>query len=106
MGEDEDATEREEDDDWDFVEALGGEDRNGSKGTSLFARGVVDRYRLAVFRKVSTPSGRGNTFRNFSGQSYESDAHEPGTSSPSPSLYTSSLSWHSVDPPRCGEADC
>ncbi|KAJ7762342.1 kinase-like protein [Mycena maculata] len=45
------------DDDWDFVEAADGEDRNGAKGTSLFARGVVDRYRLAVFRKASTPSG-------------------------------------------------
>ncbi|KAE9393752.1 kinase-like protein [Gymnopus androsaceus JB14] len=46
----------EDDDDWDFIEADGGEDRNGAKGTSLFARGVVDRYRLAVFRKASTPS--------------------------------------------------
>ncbi|KAJ3551441.1 hypothetical protein NP233_g13081 [Leucocoprinus birnbaumii] len=45
-----------EDDDWDFIDAVDGEDRNGSKGTSLFARGVVDRYRLAVFRKASTPS--------------------------------------------------
>ena len=46
------ATEREEDDeeddDWDLVETPGGEDRNGSKGTSLFARGVVDRYKLAI----------------------------------------------------------
>ncbi|KAJ7492025.1 kinase-like protein [Mycena latifolia] len=56
---DAEATEKEEeddDDDWDFVEAADGEDRNGAKGTSLFARGVVDRYRLAVFRKASTPS--------------------------------------------------
>ncbi|KXN84985.1 hypothetical protein AN958_11830 [Leucoagaricus sp. SymC.cos] len=45
-----------EDDDWDFIDAVDGEDRNGTKGTSLFARGVVDRYRLAVFRKASTPS--------------------------------------------------
>lgn len=65
----------EEDDDWDFVEATPGfEDRNGTKGTSLFARGVVDRYRLAVFRKASTPSVRNNN-RNFSGTSYDSDAN-------------------------------
>ncbi|EIW87265.1 hypothetical protein CONPUDRAFT_96619 [Coniophora puteana RWD-64-598 SS2] len=48
-----------EDDDWDFIEAVDGEDRNGAKGTSLFARGVVDRYRLAVWRKASTPTQRG-----------------------------------------------
>ena len=47
----EDNTER-EDDDWDFVEAPGAEDVNGVQGKSLFARGVVDRYRLAVFRKA------------------------------------------------------
>ncbi|KAI9434268.1 hypothetical protein BJY52DRAFT_1231244 [Lactarius psammicola] len=45
-------TERDDDDEWDFIEA-DGEERNG---TSLFARGVVDRYRLAVFRKGSTPN--------------------------------------------------
>ncbi|KAJ7200228.1 hypothetical protein B0H12DRAFT_1164673 [Mycena haematopus] len=59
--EDAEATEKEDDDDadddWDFVEAADGEDRNGARGT-LFARGVVDRYRLAVFRKGGTPSGR------------------------------------------------
>ncbi|KAH9058266.1 hypothetical protein EDB87DRAFT_1564166 [Lactarius vividus] len=48
-------TERDDDDEWDFIEA-DGEDRNGARGTSLFARGVVDRYRLAVFRKGSTPN--------------------------------------------------
>jgi serum/glucocorticoid-regulated kinase 2 len=54
--EDEVRTERdEEDDDWDFIEA-DGEDRNGARGNNLFARGVVDRYRLAVFRKGSTPN--------------------------------------------------
>jgi len=53
--EDDVRTEREEDDEWDFIEA-DGEDRNGARGTSLFARGVVDRYRLAVFRKGSTPN--------------------------------------------------
>jgi serum/glucocorticoid-regulated kinase 2 len=46
----------EEEDDWDFVEAPGVEEANGMKtgGSSLFARGVVDRYRLAVFRKSSS----------------------------------------------------
>ncbi|KAI0297577.1 hypothetical protein B0F90DRAFT_1811056 [Multifurca ochricompacta] len=55
-------TERDdEDDDWDFIEA-DGEDRNGARGTSLFARGVVDRYRLAVFRKgPTTKERRGRT---------------------------------------------
>ena len=82
--EDEDMTEKEDDDDWDFIEA-DGEDRNGTKGPSLFARGVVDRYRLAVFRKASTPSQRVSG-RSVSGFSKESDLHgaEPADS-PSPS---------------------
>ncbi|EMD32664.1 hypothetical protein CERSUDRAFT_118690 [Gelatoporia subvermispora B] len=77
--EDEPATEREEDDEWDFVEANVVEERNGAKGTSLFARGVVDRYKLAVFRK-STP--RRNGGRQFSGMSTESDlaGSEPSAS--------------------------
>lgn len=70
-------TEREEEDGWDFVEAGVDEERNGSKGTSLFARGVVDRYKLAVFRK-STPSRHGN--RTVSGASKTS-----GTEAVSPS---------------------
>ena len=41
------ATEAEEDDDWDFVEAIDGEDRNGTEGPSPFARG------FAVCRKAS-----------------------------------------------------
>ncbi|KAF8336558.1 uncharacterized protein EI90DRAFT_3119810 [Cantharellus anzutake] len=53
----------EDDDDWDLVEVPGHEETNGpsgrgrgrGRGTSLFARGVVDRYRLAVFKK-STPT--------------------------------------------------
>ena len=61
-------TEREEEDGWDFVEAGVDEERNGSKGTSLFARGVVDRYKLAVFRK-STPSRNGNRTSGKSKQS-------------------------------------
>ncbi|TDL20933.1 hypothetical protein BD410DRAFT_790285 [Rickenella mellea] len=84
IDEDNEGTEREEEDDWDFVEAPGGEERNGAKGPSLFARGVVDRYRLAVFRKVSTP-GKNNTQRNFSGVSYDSDANVSAVSgTPSP----------------------
>ncbi|KAG6811458.1 hypothetical protein H0H92_007281 [Tricholoma furcatifolium] len=88
-GDDEvEATEREEDedDDWDFIDAVDGEDRNGAKGTSLFARGVVDRYRLAVFRKASTPSQQRTAPRSFSGMSKasESTVAEPGDS-PSPS---------------------
>ncbi|KAF8580107.1 kinase-like protein [Ramaria rubella] len=66
-------TER-DDDDWDFVETPGGEDRNGAKGTSLFARGVVDRYRLAVFRKAS-----GGQPRSFSGLSVDSDIGGSGS---------------------------
>jgi hypothetical protein len=89
IDEDAEATEKEdeEDDDWDFVEAADGEDRNGAKGTSLFARGVVDRYRLAVFRKASTPSQR-TVPRSFSGISRDSEATGAGTEasdSPSPS---------------------
>ena len=82
--EDGDMTEKEDEDDWDFIEA-DGEDRNGTKGTSLFARGVVDRYRLAVFRKASTPSQRVSG-RSVSGLSKESDlqtvelAHSPSPS--------------------------
>jgi len=72
-------TEREEEDEWDFVEAGVDEERNGSKGTSLFARGVVDRYKLAVFRK-STPSRRAD--RTISGTSKVSGMEAV---SPSPS---------------------
>jgi hypothetical protein len=43
---------------WDFVGATDGEDRNGVEGTSLFARDIVDRYRLAVFRKPSISTSR------------------------------------------------
>jgi serine/threonine protein kinase len=51
-------THDEGEDDWDIIEA-DGEDRNGVRGPSLFARGYVDKYRLAVFRKVSTPNRTG-----------------------------------------------
>ncbi|THH30223.1 hypothetical protein EUX98_g3957 [Antrodiella citrinella] len=78
------ATEREDEDEWDIVETNVNEERNGAKGTSLFARGVVDRYRLAVFRKT-TPRRSGGG-RNFSGVSMESEV--PGSEvsdSPTPS---------------------
>ncbi len=45
----------EPEDDWDFIEA-DGEESYGVRGPSLFARGVVDRYKLAVFRKGATPN--------------------------------------------------
>jgi hypothetical protein len=67
IDEDGEMTEKEdEDDDWDIVEAADGEDRNGAQGTSLFARGVVDRYRLAVFRKASTPVPASRSFSTTS----------------------------------------
>ncbi|KAJ7201395.1 kinase-like protein [Mycena pura] len=76
------ATEREddEDDDWDLIDSVDGEDRNGARGTSLFARGVVDRYRLAVFRKASTPNAR-----SVSGVSQPDTDASPPNGSPSPS---------------------
>ena len=75
-----------EDDDWDFVEAADGEDRNGAKGPSLFARGVVDRYRLAVFRKASISTSRSG-MRSASGMSNVSGTTVVSemTESPSPS---------------------
>ncbi|KAJ4470908.1 hypothetical protein J3R30DRAFT_3531778 [Lentinula aciculospora] len=82
------ATERDEDedDDWDFIEADGGEDRNGAKGTSLFARGVVDRYRLTIFGKGSTPSRSDTVSRSVSGMSKTSDPTVSPEESPSPSI--------------------
>ncbi|VDC04172.1 unnamed protein product [Peniophora sp. CBMAI 1063] len=76
----------EEDDDWDFLDDAGGvgsgnrvEERNGARGTSLFARGVVDRYRLAVFRKGSTPG------RNGHGPTSATSEHPPASlGSPAP----------------------
>ena len=44
--------------DLDSVE-VDAEGRSWIRATSLFARGVVDRYRLAVFRKGSTPNRSG-----------------------------------------------
>ena len=74
-----------EDDDWDFVEKADGEDRNGAKGPSLFARGVVDRYRLAVFRKASIPSTRSG-MRSVTGMSNASETTAV-SESPSPSQH-------------------
>lgn len=72
----EELTEREEDE-WDMVEAGVDEEQNGSKGTSLFARGVVDRYKLAVFRKSTS-----SRHRNASGVPKVSGT-EMGSPSPS-----------------------
>ncbi|ETW86608.1 hypothetical protein HETIRDRAFT_377172 [Heterobasidion irregulare TC 32-1] len=87
--EDEAGTERDEDeDDWDFIEADGGEDRNGAKATSLFARGVVDRYKLAVFRKGATPNRAVSGVSGVSGVSSQASASDAQGSeyskSPSP----------------------
>ncbi len=83
IDEDAEATEAErEDDDWDFIEAGDGEDRNGAKGTSLFARGVVDRYKLKVFGKNSTPSSRAGQ-RVASGMSAASQSTTADSPSPS-----------------------
>ncbi|KAH8993953.1 hypothetical protein EDB92DRAFT_1978112 [Lactarius akahatsu] len=77
--EDDVRTERDDDDEWDFIEA-DGEERNGARGTSLFARGVVDRYRLAVFRKGSTP----NRTTPSDAARLSAAATTNGSSSPSP----------------------
>ena len=85
---------RSDDDDWDSVEKDGGEDVNGpsKQGGSLWARGVVDRYKLAVvFRKSSTPTQRSRTRPRPSttGSGSRSDAPSVGSpdgpTSPSPS---------------------
>ena len=81
--EDEVRTERdEEDEDWDFIEADGGggEERYGQRGNSLFARGVVDRYKLSVFRKGSTPN------RTSAGVPGEVAGLSTGPNSPSPTV--------------------
>jgi hypothetical protein len=77
---DEVRTERdEEDDDWDFIEADGGEDRNGTRNNNLFARGVVDRYRLAVFRKGSTPNRAGSGIPGETGSVNSPNSPSPST---------------------------
>ena len=82
IDEDEETTEKEDSDDgWDFVEAADGEDRNGK---SLFARGVVDRYRLAVFRKASTPVPTSSRSFSTTSKASDMDGSEPGDS-PTPS---------------------
>jgi len=83
IDEDAEATEAErEDDDWDFIEAGDGEDRNGAKGKSLFARGVVDKYKLKVFGKNSTPTSRAGQ-RVASGMSTASQSTTADSPSPS-----------------------
>lgn len=68
-----------DDDDWDMIDIPNGEEANGTKGTSLFARGVVDRYRMAVFRRPN--SGKSSRTPSSQIMSEGSD----GTASPSPS---------------------
>ncbi|KAG8745032.1 hypothetical protein FRC10_009006 [Ceratobasidium sp. 414] len=60
------AIEDTEEDDWDLIEKPNGEEAaayngrtgaGGKQGNSLFARGVVDRYRLAVFSRKQSQSG-------------------------------------------------
>jgi len=72
----------EENEGWDFIEADGGggEERYGPRGNSRFARGVVDRCRLAVFRKGSTPN------RASAGGSGEAAGPSAGPNSPSPTI--------------------
>jgi len=72
----------EENEGWDFIEADGGggEERYGPRGNSLFARGVVDRYRLAVFRKGSTPN------RTSASVPGEAAGPSAGPNSPSPTI--------------------
>jgi len=54
-----------DEDDWDFVEAGVDEERNGAKGTSLFARGVVDH----IVGCVQEVNAIGQTTRTVSGMS-------------------------------------
>jgi hypothetical protein len=87
-----DEDDEDEDDDWDLVETPGGEDRNGAKGTSLFARGVVDRYRLAVFsRKASnTHSYNSATVANGGGTRVVSNSSSVATGGDDGSTSTAS----------------
>ncbi|KAG9118678.1 hypothetical protein FRC07_006692 [Ceratobasidium sp. 392] len=61
-----------EEDDWDLIEKPNGDEvtayngrtgAGGKQGNSLFARGVVDRYRLAVFNRKQSQSGLGRAAR-------------------------------------------
>ncbi|KAI5479029.1 protein serine/threonine kinase [Pseudohyphozyma bogoriensis] len=81
------------DSDWDVVETeVGGEARNGGKGTTLWARGVKDRYRLLV-SGTGTPKipSRGTSpFRPSPPKSASSGRRKESSgsaqSSPSPSI--------------------
>ena len=79
---------RSEEEDWDFVEKDGGEEENigPNKQGSLFSRGVVDRYKLAVvFRKSSgTTPQRSSRSRASAGQS----SRRESTATPTPSSPT------------------
>jgi serum/glucocorticoid-regulated kinase 2 len=71
-------------DDWDLVEAPGAEHQNGTRAPTLFARGVVDRYRLAVFRKTSSTRPK-RPRRYFSGNSTDAETELNSAASPTPS---------------------
>lgn len=74
-----------EDDDWDLIDAsnIEGEEKNGGRGTTLFARGVVDKYKLTIAgfgrNRVSTP---GRASRSASGATIGTNG-SPTPSSPS-----------------------
>ncbi|KAG9041974.1 hypothetical protein FS837_011510 [Tulasnella sp. UAMH 9824] len=83
--EDDDATERDEDD-WDLVETPAMQERNGAKGLNLWQRGVVDRYRLAVFRKSGTSGSTPSRIpRSVSGTTRDSQSVAAAEMSASPS---------------------
>jgi len=71
-------------DDWDLVETPGMEHQNGTRAPTLFARGVVDRYRLAVFRKASSTRPK-RPRRYFSGNSTDAETELNIAASPTPS---------------------
>jgi hypothetical protein len=78
-----------EDDDWDLVEGGVMKDKNGARGTSLFARGVVDRYKLTVFKKpFATPATRRVKPRFYM---RPSDALSPIHSNPATSSFSISI---------------
>ncbi|KAH7338800.1 hypothetical protein B0J17DRAFT_658526 [Rhizoctonia solani] len=82
-----------DDSDWDLVERPKGEEaayngRGGKSGNNLFARGVVDRYRLTVFRKASHPAlnkiGRPQSTAEPKPAKFKSSPRPQSEASPSP----------------------
>lgn len=78
----------EDDDDWDLIDAsnIEGEDKNGGRGNTLFARGVVDKYKLAVSgfgrKGISSTPSRGGA-RSVSGATTSTITDSPPPSVPS-----------------------